>query len=343
MGNKIKKPYSTPSRTFNSKGNKRNNKFKSNKIRKDPKKNNYLNNKDNNNKNFKKRFEKDDKKLEYTTRIRIDKDRINDYETLDTSFLEGRREKRINNKRVKQRLLKDKRKSKYNWDFLRKYVIVLFIILGIILSVFLLTNYVKNIQNEKPQENDKKEKVEYEQVIDDNYLFVGDFHTLNFNFDNLSYKYVKVGEKDLSTKKVLNDLNDKIYKYNPSIVFIQLGIVDLNNNVSSDEIAENIRKIISKIKENRPYAKIYVEAIYPINKEVDNFSKTISKEIEINDIIEVNKKIEEVVKKEKVNFLDLFKILSKNNNLKEEFSDNGVDLNEEAYQEILKEINKIVG
>ena len=37
---------------------------------------------------------KSKKELEQTTRIRIDKDRLNDYDSLDTSFLEGRLDKK---------------------------------------------------------------------------------------------------------------------------------------------------------------------------------------------------------------------------------------------------------
>ena len=61
----------------------------------------------------------------------------------------------------------------------------------------------------------------------------------------------------------------KIYKYNPSKVFINLGYVDLVNDKSVNEIISNYEEIIKNIKLNRPYAEIYVISVFPINNDYD--------------------------------------------------------------------------
>lgn len=361
MNKKVKKPYNTPSRTIDKKELK-----KAIKKNKSVKLDKNLINSNNISKSkmvkpklkitsSKKNIKDNKKNLELTTRIRIDKDRIEDSETLDTSFLEGRRRKNTKSKQVKEKILKSKKNKVHDFDFgiIRNFILLLIIILGIIASIMLLSKNINNNQNKffknnninklKNKEEDKKNDNNKDNVIDDNYLFIGDFHTENFNFDNLDYHYVKESEKDLTTSKVLEDLNDKIYKYNPSVVFIQLGIVDLDQKKTNKEIADNIKKIIKGIKENRPYAKIYIESIYPINKNIEDYSNIISNKIDIDDIIEVNKLIKEVVDDTKVNYLDIFKVLSNDKKLREDFTKDGVEINNKAYDEILKEIDKIVG
>lgn len=288
--------------------------------------------------------------LDFTTRIRIDKDRINDYETLDTSFLEGRIDKKTNkNKKLKEKILKEKKTNNNELDFgvIKNFIIILLIIIGVGFSVMFFSKSILDgkYSNKDTQENEKvvtKDEEYQEEVIDDNYLFVGDFYTKEFNFDDYDYHYVKVCENDFTTKKVLDDLKNKVYRYNPSIVFIQLGIIDLNENKSVDEIVNNMEEIIDNIKDNRPYTKIYIESLYPINKDADKFDRIISKDILEDDIKEVNKKLKDLTKSKKVEFLDLYSILSDEDKLKDDYSSNGVKLNDEGYSLVREKIEKII-
>ena len=60
--------------------------------------------------NIQKKREMDRETLENTMRIRIDRERIEDSESLDTSFLEGRAHKRVqNNKTAKEKILIEKK------------------------------------------------------------------------------------------------------------------------------------------------------------------------------------------------------------------------------------------
>lgn len=292
---------------------------------------------------------KSKKELEYTTRIRIDKDRLNDYDSLDTSFLEGRLDKKIKNSRVsREKFYKEKKPSKINWELVRSFFYLigtLFVIVTII--VFLVRHdFFKGstVNNEEVKVvNEEKTKKEETKQIDDNYLFVGDFYTDKFNFDNLDYKYVKECGEDYTTDDILNDMKNKIYLYNPSIVFIQLGINDLDSGKSEDDIVDNISKIIDGIKENRPYAKIYIESLYPINKDVDDFDDDIlDDEIDNELISSLNSKIKKITEEKKVNYLDIYSFISEDNKLSDKYSDNGIYLNEDGYMKILKEIKRVV-
>ncbi len=291
---------------------------------------------------------KSKKELEQTTRIRIDKDRLNDYDSLDTSFLEGRLDKKIKSSKVsKEKFYKEKKHSNINWDLIKHFFYLLgtlFVI--VIIIVFLVKhNFFKSTEKEKSEEKivvEEKEK-EPEKIIDDNYLFVGDFYTEKFSFDDVDYHYVKEADDHYTTDDILDDMKNKIYLYNPSIVFLQLGINDLNDGKSEDELIENLGKIIDGIKENRPYAKIYVESIYPINKNVDDFDDDILDDGIDNELISsLNKKIEGLVEEKDVNYLDVYSFISDNDELKEDYTENGIYLNEDGYRRILKEIKRVV-
>lgn len=382
MANKSKRPYSVPSRTIKTNGVKKTTKksktenvlkvASDSKIRKNSTssrtkknenikkkeevKNKKINNVNVKSKEIKKEVPKKKKEkakkinLDFTTRIRIDKDRINDYETLDTSFLEGRIDKKTNkNKKLKEKILKEKKTNNNELDFgaIKNFIIILLIIIGVGFSVMFFSKSILDgkYSNKDTQENEKvvtKDEEYQEEVIDDNYLFVGDFYTKDFNFDDYDYHYVKVCENDFTTKKVLDDLKNKVYRYNPSIVFIQLGIMDLNEDKSVDEIVNNMEEIIDNIKDNRPYTKIYIESLYPINKDADKFDRIISKDILEDDIKEVNKKLKDLTKSKKVEFLDLYSILSDEDKLKDDYSSNGVKLNDEGYSLVREKIEKII-
>lgn len=382
MANKSKRPYSVPSRTIKTNGVKKTTKksktenvlkvASDSKIRKnntssrtkknenikkkEEVKNKKINNVNVKSKEIKKEVPKKKKEkakkinLDFTTRIRIDKDRINDYETLDTSFLEGRIDKKTNkNKKLKEKILKEKKTNNNELDFgaIKNFIIILLIIIGVGFSVMFFSKSILDgkYSNKDTQENERvvtKDEEYQEEVIDDNYLFVGDFYTKDFNFDDYDYHYVKVCENDFTTKKVLDDLKNKVYRYNPSIVFIQLGIMDLNEDKSVDEIVNNMEEIIDNIKDNRPYTKIYIESLYPINKDADKFDRIISKDILEDDIKEVNKKLKDLTKNKKVEFLDLYSILSDEDKLKDDYSSNGVKLNDEGYSLVREKIEKII-
>ena len=150
-----------------------------------------------------------------------------------------------------------------------------------------------------------------------------------------------MGDDKLLLEDLLSDLRKKVYDFNPSIIFIQVGMNDIIDGRSIDDVVKDLETILLKIKENRPYAKIYVESIYPINKEIDDFDDDY-KEINNYSIVNYNKQIEKLCESLNVNYLDVFSQLSVNNQLNEEYTDDGVFLNDNGYKRLYKIIRKIV-
>lgn len=320
---------------------KKNNKpYNYNKNRENKSNKSYSNKRNYNYENKNRQKALDSSNLEHTTRIRIDNERLNDFESLDTSFLEGRLEKVKGNKKIKEKLLREKKESLINLEIIKKIFLILALLCLIILVILLFVNNINRIDNNS-KEIEKKENT-VEKIVDDNYLFIGGIHTNDFDFSDLDYHYVKNSDKDVTTKDVLDNMRDKIYKYNPSMVFLELGMKDLIDDKSIEEIIENISKIIDGIMENRPYSKIVVESLYPIDKDKKNYDDDYDN-LEISDIKEFNKKIKDLCKEKKVQYLDVYEILNVDDKLSDVYSEDGFNLNKEAYDEILKEIKRIVG
>ena len=285
---------------------------------------------------------------ENTTKIRIDKERLDEADSLDTSFLEGRFNKKVkNNPKVKETLLKEKKDYSKVWKIGKIIIIGIVLIIGIWTLIYSILEHKDKVKKEKKtpvSETIKEEEKETETekiVIDENNLFVGDFNTEKLEFSEDFDNYVIEADEKMTTSDLLNDLKNKVYIYNPSAVFIQLGINDLNEGSSTDEIIENLKDIISGIKENRPNAKIYLESIYPINKDVDDYDDEII-DVDMEDIIEVNKEIKTLASSKKITYLDIFDILSAEDELNSDYTDNGVYINENGYKQILKKIRSVI-
>ena len=306
--------------------------------------NRTINNKKNNNKN--KREDKSiDKSLENTTRIRIDDNRINDAESLDTSFLEGRLDKKLkDNIKTKEKILKERKQVLFNFEIIKCVFFGLaFICVFVLGFVFLRDSSlfkIKSISNiERKKDTDEKKK-DVENNIDKNYVFVGDYYIDKYNFDNLDYYYVKSSNNDLTTGKLLDDMKKMIYDFNPSIVFIQVGSNDLKDNRSIEDITNDYKKIIDNIKDNRPYAKIVINSLLPINKDNDDFDSDRVNDSYSDDVVKLNSELKKLADDKNIDYIDLYNVLSEDNKLKDDYTDNGIDLNDEGYKKIEIEIKK---
>jgi lysophospholipase L1-like esterase len=242
-----------------------------------------------------------------------------------------------------KKILKGKKDYSLIFDIL-KVILLVVVIIFLLLAGFIYVSkndiLKKGIFETKKVEKTKKEKV-VDSKMDYNYLFVGDFHTDGLEFEDFYKPYVKVSNSDYTTMDILDDEKDYIYVYNPTDVFIQLGYNDFKNETSIREVVENLEKIINGIKINRQYANVYVESIYPINDKIDGYEK--DKEVINNDfIIDINNEIEAMCKRNNIKYINIYSELSDNDLLKEEYTDDGINLNSDGYKKVFKVINRYI-
>lgn len=302
------------------------------------------------NADIKKKITRDrDKSLEATTKIRVDLDRLNDMDSLDTSFLEGRYNSHKNNTKNKKRNTNKKRNNSFDKYLIMKKVCYLLgtLTLAFIVVLFIVDN--NRFTDSKPKKEKKivEEKVvKNNKIVDDNYLLLGTYHTSDYDFEefDLDYHYVKIADKGYEISDILEDMKKNVYDYNPSLVFIELGINEIREGKNIEEVLTNLKELVNNIQENRKYAEIYVELLYPINTEIEGYNKRFfSSEVSEDDIIEYNNKIKQLTKELNVHYLDVYKELSDNDKLKEEYTDDGIHLNNEGYKVLNNIIKSITG
>ena len=277
---------------------------------------------------------KDKKVDEPTTKIRVTEDRINDANSLDVSFIEGNQ-----NKANKEKILKEKKDHSFLYGIVK--TLVLFLIVAVLFVFAFMyardNNLLENIFHIKPQVRVQVKEKEVK-TMDYNYLFIGDYHTDGLEFDNFYKPYVKISNEGYTTSDILDDLREHIYVYNPTDVFIELGSNDLTDENSISEVVNNLKKIVRGIQNNRSLATIYVESLYPINDTKDGFNSNLS----IEYIKKVNKEIESMCKSLDVTYIDMYKELSEDDLLKEDYTDDGVKLNSDGYKKVFKVINRYI-
>lgn len=265
---------------------------------------------------------------------------LDSIENLDVSFVEEKERKIARKKLVAaDNKVVDEPKKNIGVVFL-----VMILLLMIILLCYLFVKY-NDLKKVKAREKVVTKTVE-EKVVDDNYLFLGDsitdFYDLDKYYEDLPV--VNSGVSGNQTTDILNDMKNRVYRYNPSKVFLLIGINDYLDDRTDDEIVDNIKKIIELIKKNRPYAKIYLESIYPVNK-TDNDKISLSMvSIRDNDrVVETNKKLKQYCDEKKITYIDLYsKLVDDEGNLKLDYTKEGLHLSDDGYKVVTEEISKYI-
>ena len=189
-------------------------------------------------------------------------------------------------------------------------------------------------------------KNEVKDILNPNYVFLGDsitaLYDLNKYYDGLPV--VNSGISGETTDDIVDNLQDRVYKYNPSKVIILIGINDIERKISKEKTIENINKIVTQIKDNKPNCEIYLESIYPINNgNEEKINHSMVGIITNNQVKSLNEDLVKLSKKEKINYIDLYdKLLDRNGNLKIEYTKEGLHMSDEGYEIITKYIKKYV-
>ncbi len=127
---------------------------------------------------------------------------------------------------------------------------------------------------------------------------------------------------------------EEINFYQPSAVFLLIGINDLfNPDISAEYVGNNVVKIANSIHAKCPDTKIFVQTILPtLHPEM------VTKVQKANEIIKTN------LDKKVAKLLNLHKIYADDNDLlMKEYTSDGLHLNEEGYKLWVEALGKYVG
>ena len=237
----------------------------------------------------------------------------------------------------------DRNRKKYRQVVQKKSMSPLFIFLfflSILGNVFLIGHYITFDHNKVRVETKTRKVV----TVSPNYLFLGDSITDFYDLEKYfpDDPVVNSGISGDQTIDILDDMERRVYQYNPSKVFLLIGTNDLQHEKSIDEIVDNIKKIVEGIKENRPEAEIYIESIYPVNKtDIEKIDHGMVGIRNNEDIKEINEKVEEYCQKSDLVYIDLYDELDDDEgNLAEDYTEDGLHLSEEGYEVVTEKLKE---
>ncbi len=217
-------------------------------------------------------------------------------------------------------------------------IFVIIVIVAIFSSVFFY-NYFNKEESKEIAQTTPTETSKNQDLGKENIVIFGDSITELYPVQDIygDMPVLNSGVSGYRTQDLLDRMDSMLYKYNPSKVILLIGINDLMPNKSSEnqtKIINNIKKIISEIKTNRPKAKIYLESIYPINVEM----KDILAEPGDNEIIKgMNKRLEKYCKSDNVTYINMFdELINSTGELDPKYTNDGIHPNTMGYAKITR-------
>lgn len=265
----------------------------------------------------------------------LESDEMKFSDELDTSFIEKRR---VNKDKVMRDLDNSYKKEIRPCSGKLKVVFHIFlVIILLVITVFCTSLYFIYISPKVVEKTVTKEVV----VMDDNYLFLGDSITYMYDLDKYyeGLPVVNSGVNGNDVEDIMNDIEERVYQYNPSKIFLLIGTNDIDHGDSQEEIVNHIEELLLEIHKNRPYAEIYLESIYPVleGEKVVNIRTN-------EEIMAINKELESFCKKEDFTYIDMFSLLvdssSDDVKIKDEYTKDGLHLSDAGYEIVTEEIKK---
>tara|TARA_R110002126_G_scaffold291479_3_gene453107 strand:- start:33044 stop:33745 length:702 start_codon:yes stop_codon:yes gene_type:complete len=160
-------------------------------------------------------------------------------------------------------------------------------------------------------------------ILQGSIIFLGDSITEFCNWSEL------FGQNNIINRGISGDTLDgilsridEIIERKPKKLFLMIGINDLGKGKNTDEILEKYTLLIRKIHTNLPETIIYIQSVLPAKR------KTLGN----IDIKNINIGLLNITEKYHINYIDLHSsFLSKNNELSDNYSLDGLHLNGEGY------------
>lgn len=184
-------------------------------------------------------------------------------------------------------------------------------------------------------------------------VFLGDSIIEMYNLDKFfpNKNYINRGISSNESGHILKRLQSNVIDIAPKIIILHVGANDIGHKVPIDDYLKNVNDIIDKISQSLPDSYILVDSIFPTVKLNSINSKNLTKRRDNATISNVNDKLKNLCRTKsqtcKVKYLDMTKLLAKNNELNRDYTLDGLHLNEKGYKIVSREytnqINTILG
>ena len=148
-----------------------------------------------------------------------------------------------------------------------------------------------------------------------------------------------------TTETMLERIEENVLILKPRNLVMLMGVNDLAENTSYDEIVNNIQKMIQLTKQKSPQTNIILQAVYPINvSDRTSFYQQFQIGDRSNDEInELNEKLEQMAQEENITFLNVNHLLTdEKQELKAEYTADGLHPTIEGYLAVKDEIIQVL-
>lgn len=179
-------------------------------------------------------------------------------------------------------------------------------------------------------------------------VLVGDSITEIWNVTDLFADYTKKTSLAVYNRGISGDTSDRLLErikenvtsIEPKNIIMLIGTNDLGVKSGTDFTAKYVSEILDIIKTDCPDAKVILQAIYPVNKNIDKWMVGSRKNA---DIKIVNQKLETIAKERGALFADFTEILSdKNGDFNKEYTYDGLHPNAKGFAVVTKELLKLI-
>ncbi len=234
----------------------------------------------------------------------------------------------------------------------KKVISICIVIFTIMIALFGIHKIAFSIKKAEDNTNNKKKQQTTVQKLDvekGKYVFLGDSITDFYDLENYygDLPVVNSGISGNCYEDLLDNIDSRVIQYNPTKVFILIGTNDIAfTEITNEELTDKIIEICDAIKKEKKKTDIYVESIYPINNHAEDDDKIdigMVNRRENKRIMEINKLLEEKVKKNKYYYIDMYDLLvDENGDLDINYTTDGLHISDEGYQVITKKIKDII-
>ncbi len=166
-----------------------------------------------------------------------------------------------------------------------------------------------------------------------NSVFMGDSITEGFAVNEILPNEAVMAGAGATAGYIYEEYIDDLAEKKPDKVFIMLGSDDMLMPVEDPKtlFETDLTKLINKIKEDVPDAKIYLQSIAPVTQEA------LKQESRYKGIDEYNELLKELAGRLSVNYVDIGALAKNNPDL---FAEDGVHFKKEFYQLWLNKLSE---
>jgi lysophospholipase L1-like esterase len=118
----------------------------------------------------------------------------------------------------------------------------------------------------------------------------------------------------------------------PKAIFLMVGINDIANGLSIDEVASRCERVIAKIRHDSPRTKLYVQSLLPINESFGRWTKLNGK---TEWVPQLNARLRAYCKKKGIGYINLFPFFVRHGSheMRKELTADGLHLTPQGYKE----------